>query len=148
MGDEVLIFDIDKRGTVLQEEDSSGNVLVQAGIIKTRVPVKNLRLMEQKAVKTSARSTTRTVTGKATAQVSTSVDLRGMTATEAIMELDRFIDNALLTGVNALTVIHGKGTGVLRKEVQAHLKRHPSVKSYRLGVFGEGESGVTIVELK
>ena len=148
VGDEVLIFDIDKRGTVLQEEDSSGNVLVQAGIIKTRVPVKNLRLMEQKAVKTSARSTTRTVTGKATAQVSTSVDLRGMTATEAIMELDRFIDNALLTGVNALTVIHGKGTGVLRKEVQAHLKRHPSVKSYRLGVFGEGESGVTIVELK
>ena len=147
-GDEVLIFDIDKRGTVLQEEDSSGNVLVQAGIIKTRVPVKNLRLMEQKSVKTYARGTTRTVTGKATAPVSTSVDLRGMTAMEAIMELDRFIDNALLTGVNVLTVIHGKGTGVLRKEVQAHLKRHPSVKSYRLGVFGEGESGVTVVELK
>lgn len=147
-GDEVLIFDIDKRGTVLQEEDSSGNVLVQAGIIKTRVPVKNLRLMEQKSVKTPARGTTRTVTGKATAPVSTSVDLRGMTAMEAIMELDRFIDNALLTGVNVLTVIHGKGTGVLRKEVQAHLKRHPSVKSYRLGVFGEGESGVTVVELK
>lgn len=147
-GDEVLIFDIDKRGTVLQEEDSSGNVLVQAGIIKTRVPVKNLRLMEQKSVKTPARGTTRTVTGKATAPVSTSVDLRGMTAMEAIMELDSFIDNALLTGVNVLTVIHGKGTGVLRKEVQAHLKRHPSVKSYRLGVFGEGESGVTVVELK
>lgn len=147
-GDEVLIFDIDKRGTVLQEEDSSGNVLVQAGIIKTRVPVKNLRLMEQKSVKTPARGATRTVTGKATAPVSTSVDLRGMTAMEAIMELDRFIDNALLTGVNVLTVIHGKGTGVLRKEVQAHLKRHPSVKSYRLGVFGEGESGVTVVELK
>ena len=64
------------------------------------------------------------------------------------MELDNFIDSALLSGITLLTVIHGKGTGVLRKAVQERLKRHPSVKSYRLGNYGEGEAGVTIVELK
>ena len=71
-----------------------------------------------------------------------------MTVEEGIMELDSFIDSALLSGITLLTVIHGKGTGVLRKAVQERLKRHPSVKSYRLGNYGEGEAGVTIVELK
>lgn len=71
-----------------------------------------------------------------------------MTVEEGIMELDNFIDSALLSGITLLTVIHGKGTGVLRKAVQERLKRHPSVKSYRLGNYGEGEAGVTIVELK
>lgn len=64
------------------------------------------------------------------------------------MNVDSFIDSALLSGISQLTIIHGKGTGVLRTAVQQHLKNHPSVKSYRLGVFGEGEAGVTIVELK
>ena len=76
------------------------------------------------------------------------LDLRGETASEALLDLDNFIDGALLSGIHMLTVIHGKGTGVLRKAVQEHLRRHPSVKSYRLGTFGEGENGVTIVELK
>ena len=76
------------------------------------------------------------------------LDLRGETASEALLDLDNFIDGALLSGIQMLTVIHGKGTGVLRKAVQEHLRRHPSVKSYRLGTFGEGENGVTIVELK
>ena len=71
-----------------------------------------------------------------------------MTVEEGIMELDNFIDSALLSGITLLTVIHGKGTGVLRKAVQERLKRHPSVKSYRLGNYGEGEAGVTIGELK
>ena len=76
------------------------------------------------------------------------LDLRGETASEALLDLDNFIDGALLSGIQMLTVIHGKGTGVRRKAVQKHLRRHPSVKSYRLGTFGEGENGVTIVELK
>lgn len=147
-GDEVLIFDIDKQATVLEEEDSSGNVLVQAGIIKTRVPVKNLRLMEKKKIKKPVGSSTRTVRSRAEAPVMRELDLRGQSAMEAIMDLDNFIDGAVLSGINMLTVIHGKGTGVLRKAVHEHLRRHPSVKSYRLGVFGEGEAGVTIVELK
>ena len=150
-GDSVLIFDIDKKAVVIDEEDASGNVTVQAGIIKTRVPVGNLRLLEKKDSKMPARSKTRkerNMPSRADAPDMTSLDLRGQKAMDAIMELDNFIDSALLSGVNMLTVIHGKGTGVLRREVQEHLKHHPSVRSYRLGVFGEGEAGVTIVELK
>ena len=147
-GDEVLIFDLDKNATVLEEEDSSGNVLVQAGIIKTRVPVGNLRLLEKKKQKKQVGSATRTVRSRAEAPVMRELDLRGETASEALLDLDNFIDGALLSGIQMLTVIHGKGTGVLRKAVQEHLRRHPSVKSYRLGTFGEGENGVTIVELK
>ena len=90
----------------------------------------------------------RTGKTRASAPVQQEVDLRGMTVEEGIMELDNFIDSALLSGITLLTVIHGKGTGVLRKAVQERLKRHPSVKSYRLGNYGEGEAGVTIVELK
>ena len=78
----------------------------------------------------------------------TRLDLRGMTVEECLMTLDRFIDTALRTGLNEFTVIHGKGTGALRAAVQQCLRRHKQVKSYRLGRFGEGESGVTVVELK
>lgn len=71
-----------------------------------------------------------------------------MTTDEAIMEVDRFLDSCVLTHVGTVTVIHGKGTGAPRAAIQQHLKRHPSVRSFRTGVYGEGENGVTIVELK
>lgn len=147
-GDQVLIFDIDKKAEVLEKADKSGNVLVKAGIIKTRVPVSNLRLIENDKSNVKNRSVTRNVRDISTSTVNTEIDVRGMNSVEAIMEVDKFIDNAIMTGINMLTIIHGKGTGVLRKEISKHLKGHPSVKSYRLGVFGEGESGVTIVLLK
>ncbi|MDF1493250.1 endonuclease MutS2 [Caproiciproducens sp. CPB-2] len=149
VGDTVLLYDIDKQGTVLQlPEGNNRNVLVQAGIIQTRVPLSNLRLVQEKKGKEKRRTVTRNVTGRAQAKVTTELDLRGQTTEEAIMNVDRFIDSALLSGIEQLTVIHGKGTGALRAAVQQHLKRHPNVRSYRLGVFGEGEAGVTIVELK
>ena len=149
VGDTVLIFDIDKKATVLKlPEGNSNTVLVQAGIIQTRVPLSNLRLVQEKPKQQPRRTITRNVTGRAQAKVTTELDLRGQNTEEALMNVDRFIDSALLTGVNMLTIIHGKGTGTLRAAVQQHLKRHPSVASYRLGTFGEGESGVTIVELK
>lgn len=149
VGDTVLIFDIDKKANVLKlPEGNSNTVLVQAGIIQTRVPLSNLRLVQEKPKQQPRRTITRNVTGRAQAKVTTELDLRGQNTEEALMNVDRFIDSALLTGVNMLTIIHGKGTGTLRAAVQQHLKRHPSVASYRLGTFGEGESGVTIVELK
>ena len=150
VGDTVLIYDIDKQGTVLQLPEGSGqNVLVQAGIIQTRVPLSNLRLVqEKKTARKPRRTVTRSMTSRAEAKVTTECDLRGQTIEEAIMNVDRFIDSALLSGIEQLTVIHGKGTGALRAAVQQHLKHHPSVRSYRLGTFGEGEAGVTIVELK
>lgn len=149
VGDTVLIFDIDKKATVLKlPEGNSDNVLVQAGIIQTRVPLSNLRLVQEKQEKAPRRTVTRNVTSRAQARVVNELDLRGQNADEALMNVDRFIDSALLSGIGQLTIIHGKGTGTLRAAVQQHLKRHPSVQSYRLGVFGEGEAGVTIVELK
>ena len=145
VGDEVLIFDLDKKATVLETPDKSNNVLVQAGIIKTRVSIKNLRLLKSNNVKVPKRTITK---NNISTQTSTSIDLRGMTALEATIELDKFIDSAILSKVSQITIIHGKGTGVLRKEISSHLKKHPSIKSFRLGTFGEGESGVTIAELK
>lgn len=151
-GDNVLIFDIDKKGVVLEVPEASDQVLVQAGIIKTRIPLSNLRLLTEKQAKQasarSGRSTHRTVSTKVETRITTEIDLRGQNAEEAIMNVDSFIDSAVLSGISQLTIIHGKGTGVLRSAVQQHLKQHPSVRSYRLGTFGEGEAGVTIVELK
>ena len=149
IGDTVLIFDIDKQATVIGLSKNSDQVEVQAGIMKTRVPLSNLRLIEQEKVKTPQPVSRRgTRTDRAHAKVVRELDIRGQTAMEALLDVDNFIDAAVMAGVHQLSIIHGKGTGVLRAAVQQHLKKHPSVKSYRLGVFGEGESGVTIVELK
>lgn len=150
VGDNVLIYDIDKAATVLELPKSGDMVLVQAGIIKTRVPLKNLRLTDRKEKEKKKLGGHRNVTkapGSDTA-VRNEVDLRGMNVEEAIMEVDAFIDHAVLRNLNQLTIIHGKGTGVLRSGIHMHLKRHKAVKTFRLGVYGEGESGVTIVELK
>ena len=154
-GDEVLLVDIDKRATVLGPADAGGNVEVQAGIIRTRVPLSNLRLLEAKKAPSPtkgravpAASRGHGVASRAERTVSTELDLRGQTTEEALLEVDRFIDNAVLTGVERVTIIHGKGTGALRAAIQQHLRRHPSVKEFRLGSYGEGETGVTIAELK
>ncbi len=147
VGDDVLIFDIDKKATVLSLPDANGQVEVQAGIIRTRVKLDNLRLIE----KTSAAKkgqVQRQTTSRAERSAKTDLDLRGMACDEGLLMVDEFIDNAVMAGIPQITVIHGKGTGVLRAAVQQHLRRHPSVKSYRLGTYGEGETGVTIVELK
>lgn len=144
-GDSVLIYDIDKKATVL-EAPRDGQVFVQAGIIKTRVPVENLRLLgEQRPEKPKGRSVTKSVSAP---DASSSLDLRGMNSDEALMEVDAFLDRAARMNLQLVTIIHGKGTGVLRAAVQQHLRRCPQVKKFRLGAFGEGESGVTVVEMK
>lgn len=146
IGDKVLIFDIDKKAEVL-ELPEKGQVLVQAGIIKTRVQLSNLRLLNDEKV-TVPKRPERKVTKNVSARAETEIDLRGQTAIEAIIAVDQAIDTAILTNTHMLTVIHGKGTGVLRAEIHRHLKTHKAVKKFRLGTFGEGEAGVTIVELK
>lgn len=147
-GDNVLIFDIDKKGIILDIDETAQNALVQAGIVKMRVEFSNLRLLKEDTVKKPIRKSTRTVKTDVSRAASTEVDVRGQTAMEAVMSVDNAIDSAILMGLNTLTIIHGKGTGVLRKEIQAHLKKHPSIRSYRLGTYGEGDAGVTIAELK
>lgn len=146
IGDKVLIFDIDKKAEVLELPDK-GQVLVQAGIIKTRVALSNLRLLNDEKV-TVPKRPERKVTKSVSARAETEIDLRGQTAVEAIIAVDQAIDTAILTNTHNLTIIHGKGTGVLRAEIHRHLKTHKAVKKFRLGTFGEGEAGVTIVELK
>ena len=146
VGDDVLIYDIDKDATVL-EEPKDGFVLVQAGIIKTRVPLSNIRLMSKRQLK--KKNPGRTVTKSvSTPEASSSLDLRGQTVEEALMEVDSFLDRASRMHLSQVTIIHGKGTGALRAAVQQHLRRCAQVKSFRLGTYGEGESGVTIAELK
>jgi DNA mismatch repair protein MutS2 len=146
IGDSVLIFDIDKKAEVIAEPEKD-SVLVQAGIIKTRVKLDNLRLLDQPKV-TAPKRKERTVTKDISSVVRNEIDVRGQTADEAIMSVDQAIDSCVLSNVHMLTIIHGKGTGVLRTEIQKYLRHHRAVKSFRLGTFGEGESGVTIVELK
>lgn len=145
-GDRVLIFDIDKEGTVL--ETGKDSVLVQAGIMKTRVKIDNIRLLKQEKVKVPKRSATRTIRRDTRQSAVTEVDVRGQNVIDAILDVDRAIDGAVLQGLHQLTIIHGKGTGVLRTEIQKHLKTHKSVRTFRLGTFGEGDSGVTVAELK
>ena len=145
-GDRVLIFDIDKEGTVL--ETGKDSVLVQAGIMKTRVKLDNIRLLKQEKVKVPKRSASRTIRRDTRQSAVTEVDVRGQTVLDAILDVDRAIDSAVLQGLHQLTIIHGKGTGVLRKEIQQHLKTHKSIRTFRLGTFGEGDSGVTVAELK
>ena len=145
VGDEVLLYDIDKSATVL-ELPKDDTVLVQAGIIKTRVPLSNVRLVSKRQLKKQqGRSVTKSVS---TPEISTSLDIRGQNVEEALMEVDAFLDRASRMHLPLVTIIHGKGTGVLRSAVQQHLRRCSQVKSFRLGVYGEGENGVTIAELK
>ena len=148
-GDEVIIVDLDKEATVLEKADKSGRVLVEAGIMQMRVNISNLRLSETKKKKISFTPTRKPLNrSNSDIKAVTQIDLRGMTADEAILELEAAIDSALLSHINQITVIHGKGTGVLRNEVHKYLRTCKFIKSFRLGTFGEGESGVTIIEMR
>ena len=148
-GDVVRVVDIDKEGIVINPPDSQGNALVRVGIMKMRVSVNNLILSEKKADPLKPASNNRGGTeSRAFRDIKTELDIRGTDTVEGIIELERFIDSAIMSGLGSVTVIHGKGTGVLRKAVWDRLKSHKNVKSYRSGTFGEGEMGVTVIELK
>jgi DNA mismatch repair protein MutS2 len=150
-GDHVLIFDINKKGILASDPDENGFVFVQSGIMKTKVNISKLRLMEPERTAPQTQSkkiSTKNVKSKLERKVQMELDIRGKNSDDGIYELGMFLDNAVLSGVGLVTVIHGKGTGILRSAVHKYLKGHPSVKSFRLGVYGEGEDGVTIVELK
>ena len=149
IGDTVIIVDIGNEATVVTLKDKKGLATVQMGTMKTRVKEENLRLIEKKkSVEKKRTVATGRMESRMNMKAQTSVDLRGMTVEEGIMELDRYIDHALRMGINEFTVIHGKGTGVLRSAVRDYLKKSKYVKTSRLGTFGEGEDGVSIVTLK
>ncbi|MBP0989887.1 MAG: endonuclease MutS2 [Oscillospiraceae bacterium] len=146
-GDSVFISSFGKEGVVIEPPDPSGFALVQAGIIKTKVSVDELRLIDKKKVSYQG-SVTKNITSSADRNIRTELDLRGKDSEEAIMDMEAYLDECILLGIRHVTLIHGKGSGVLRSVVRQKLKNNKAVKSYRSGVFGEGEDGVTIVELK
>ena len=148
-GDIVVIADINRDATVIDVKLNEKKAYVMSGSIKMWTDFENLRV-KPKNKQSSEVKKTRNVTGlssRAHRTVETELDIRGMASDEAILELDRFIDNAVLSGIESIRIIHGKGTGVLRKNVQGHLRHHKSIQSFRLGTFGEGENGVTIAQL-
>ena len=150
-GDTVRLVSMNTEGILLSAPDGQGFVNVQAGIIKTKIHQSEVRLVDRKDKRvtlSNSKISMKDVTSRSRRDVKTELDLRGMTSGEAIVELDRYIDSSVLSGVGTVTVIHGKGTGALRAAIQEHLKSHRNVKSFRLGVYGEGESGVTVIELK
>ncbi len=149
-GDIVIVADIGRDATVIDVKPDKKQAFVMSGSIKMWVSFDNLRKKKNNSQSTELKKTRRVtgITSRANREVSGEVDIRGMASDEAILELDRYIDNALISGLESIRIIHGKGTGVLRKSVQAHLRSHKAISSFRLGTFGEGENGVTIAEFK
>ncbi len=149
-GDIVLIADINRDATVIDVKPEKKQAYVMSGSIKMWADFENLRLKSKNAPTTEVKKT-RNVSGVASRKdrvISGEIDLRGQSSDEAILELDSYIDNAVLSGLETIRIIHGKGTGILRKNIQDHLRRHKNIESFRLGTFGEGENGVTIAQLK
>ncbi|MBR3962521.1 MAG: endonuclease MutS2 [Oscillospiraceae bacterium] len=150
-GDTVRINGMSKDGTLVGLPDGAGYCLVQTGIVKSKVHISELRLIENNKSKKNTLgggSVTKSIESASRRKAASEVDLRGMDVEQGLLEMDRFIDECVLLNLNTVSIIHGKGTGVLRAAVHQALKRNKAVRSFRLGVYGEGETGVTIVELK
>lgn len=143
-GDPVLIYDIKKKGTVISVEGK--NAVVQAGIIKTKVKIKNLRLLDEPVVVEESVSKNAHV-GDLRAGVKNEIDLRGETGDDAWFMVDRYLDSAITAGYQSVRLIHGKGTGALRAALWRYLRSDKRISSFRSGRYGEGDTGVTVVEL-
>jgi DNA mismatch repair protein MutS2 len=147
-GTAVKLIKMGVTGTVLSPPDANGQVAIQAGILKVNAAINDLRLADapKKVKAPKLTGLTFAAPSNQDSAAANRLDLRGMSADEAILEVDRFIDAAVRQHIPAATIVHGKGTGKLRDVVRAHLNRHRQVKNYRAGVYGEGDTGVTIIE--
>lgn len=150
-GDRVLLINVGTEGTVTEDPDKKGNVTVKTGMINTRTNVKNLKLiagaveiLDADRKRISAANIQKTIVQT----FSPSIDLRGEVGDDAWFMTDKYLDDAKMAGVHSVTIIHGKGTGALRAAIQSKLKHDSRVKSFRNGNYGEGDAGVTVVELK
>jgi len=143
VGDEVTIIDLNQKATVLKLPNKNNEVFVQAGIMKLNIALSNLRL-----IKPDNNINVNSFGFNKVKNIQLELDIRGMNLLDATMKIEKFLDDSFLIGLGSVQIIHGKGTGVLRKGVQDILKHNAHTKSFRLGVYGEGESGVTIVTLK
>lgn len=151
LGESVKVLSMNLTGTISSKPDSRGNVTVQMGILRSQVNISDLEIIED-VNPYSPKAMKRTSKGKIkmskSLSISPEINLLGKTVDEAVSELDKYLDDALLSHLNSVRVVHGKGTGALRKGIHEYLRRQKHVKSYRLAEYGEGDAGVTIVELK
>lgn len=149
-GDSVKVLSMNLKGTVSSRPDSRGYLFVQMGIIRSKVHLSDLELLDEPVI--NSPTLQKTGAGKIrmskSASVSTEINLLGKTVDEAVAELDKYLDDAYIAHLKSVRVVHGKGTGALRKGVHDYLRRQKHVASFRLGEFGEGDAGVTIVEFK
>ena len=145
-GDKVKILTLGAEGTVLAPPDEKGEVQLQAGMMKFKAPLSQLRMIRQEPEK--AKTTVKAKTGMMTRTVKSECDVRGMNLEEALDAVGLYLDEAVLAGLNEVYIIHGKGTGILRAGIQQDLRKNKHVKGFRRGMYGEGEDGVTVVTLK
>lgn len=150
-GESVKVLSLNLTGTVQTPPDSRGNVTVQMGILRSQVHMSDLEILEE-APSYAPKKLSRTSRGKIgmskSLSVSPEINLLGKTVDEAVAELDKYLDDALLSHLNSVRIVHGKGTGALRKGIHEYLRRQKHVSSYHLAEYGEGDAGVTIAELK
>ncbi len=151
-GDKVFINTMKQEGILVTDPDKSGNVSIACGIMKVKLHISNLSYITEdkaKQVNNLPRKTKKSTNKVSKAQhIKAEINILGSTVDEGILEVDKYIDDCIMTGLGTLRIVHGKGTGALRKGIQAHLRRHPDVKKYRDAEYGEGDYGVTIVTLK
>ena len=150
LGESVKVLSMNLTGTVSSLPDSRGNVTVQMGILRSQVNISDLEIIKEPspyAQKKFSRTSKGKIAMGKSLSVSPEINLLGKTVDEAVAELDKYLDDALLSHLNTVRVVHGKGTGALRKGIHEYLRRQKHVKSYHLAEFGEGDAGVTIVEL-
>ena len=143
----VFVTTLNKEGIIVSNLSKSNEVQVQIGSIKTNVNIKYLQKLNKSNYKSAPISNSYTSISK-TKTVNTEINVIGLNVDEAIPIVDKFLDDSYLAKLQSVRIVHGKGTGKLREGIQSFLKKHPHVKSYRIGTFGEGEMGVTVVELK
>lgn len=151
LGDKVLLPRLNQKGEVLQDPNESGEVLLQVGIMKISANIKDLRILNLNNSESEKNENYQGVVSLVSSKsqsISPELDLRGQTAHDALKRIEKYLDDAIITGLNQVSLIHGKGTGALAKAVQDYLKNHPQVASYRFGMHGEGGHGVTVVRLK
>lgn len=149
IGDRVKILTLNQNGEIVSLPDDKGNLQVQVGIMKVGVKLKDIMLIDQPKPKKKPKTSRYGSLYKQKAQnISTSVDVRGKNLDDAIMDVEKYIDDAFISGLEEVTVIHGRGEGILRKGLHDMFKRHKNIKSFRKGGYNEGGDGVTVVKLK
>lgn len=146
-GENVILLGLNQEGIVLNQPDESGNVMVQVGIMKISVHISTLS-RARKEEKIESKVAVKSIVRTKASNIKNELDLRGKNLDEAMLDVDKYLDDAYIAGLKTVYIIHGKGTGILREGIGQLLRGHKHVKSYRLGNYGEGGTGVTVVEIK